>query len=294
MRFSLEQVRVLVAVADTGSFSAAARHLSKAQSAVSSAIANLEIDFDIQLFDRSRREPRLTQAGQALVDEGRALLNQAERMSAHAEGLSAGEEARLSFAIEESLMSRELEDLFALLAEKYPYLELELLTPSRADIATLVDEGRVDIGLSIANFGESASYSIRPFGTLKMIPVVAKAHKLAGKKLTSFDQLLHERQLMLTSRVSAIYPNEQLSQYRWLVESQFALLEMLNRGIGWGWVPSHFIEQFESYSELIQVELVNGEQPTVLPVDLLTRAGYSEGKCATWLLAELKALAYLS
>ncbi len=293
MQFSLEQIRVLISVADKGSFSAAARQLSKAQSAVSSAIANLEVDLNVTLFDRSRREPQLTQAGRAVVAQGRVLLNQAERIQANALGLSNGEEARLSLAIEETLISSQLEDLFVTLAKKFPFLELELLTPSRADIAKLVDEGRVDIGLSIANFGDTASYSIKPFGAIHMVPVVSRQHRLASIKVDNFDLLLNERQVMHTSRWGAIYPCEQLSQYRWLVESQFALLEMVKRGIGWAWTPKHFIECFDSYSDICEVEFIDNQQATTMPVDLLIRAGYNEGKCAAWLLKELKALPYL-
>ncbi|MGL4777328.1 MAG: LysR family transcriptional regulator, partial [Aeromonas veronii] len=76
---SLEQLRILLAAAETGSFSAAARKLGKAQSVVSSAIANLEIDLALTLFDRSGRYPQLTEAGARMVQEAGILLAQSER-----------------------------------------------------------------------------------------------------------------------------------------------------------------------------------------------------------------------
>ena len=63
---NIENFRAFVLAAELGSFSAAARQMGKAQSAVSSAIANLEVDADVQLFDRSSRNPVLTEAGAAL------------------------------------------------------------------------------------------------------------------------------------------------------------------------------------------------------------------------------------
>lgn len=57
---NLQQLETLLMVVNTGSFSAAARKLGKAQSAVSTAISDLEIDLDLQLFDRSGRYPVLT------------------------------------------------------------------------------------------------------------------------------------------------------------------------------------------------------------------------------------------
>lgn len=52
MSLSLEQLQAFVATVETGSFSAAARYLGKAQSAISTAVSNLEIDLDNSLFVR--------------------------------------------------------------------------------------------------------------------------------------------------------------------------------------------------------------------------------------------------
>jgi DNA-binding transcriptional LysR family regulator len=60
---SLDQLRVLVTIADTGSFSAAGRALGRAQSAISQIIASLEGAQGVSLFDRSGHRPRLTDIG---------------------------------------------------------------------------------------------------------------------------------------------------------------------------------------------------------------------------------------
>ena len=68
---TLDQLRVFVAAAETGSFSGAARRLKRAQSAVSHAVMSLEAALEIRLFDRGGRTPVLTEAGRAL-EIGRA------------------------------------------------------------------------------------------------------------------------------------------------------------------------------------------------------------------------------
>jgi DNA-binding transcriptional LysR family regulator len=66
MQWNLEQLRLFVSVAEQRSFSAVARKQRKAQSAVSSAIALLEEDLGVSLFERSSgRQPKLTEAGNA-------------------------------------------------------------------------------------------------------------------------------------------------------------------------------------------------------------------------------------
>ena len=68
---TLDQMRVLVAVAETGSFSAASRKLGRVQSAVSQAVRAMETTLGVTLFDRSTKTPTLTEAGAAIV-RGRA------------------------------------------------------------------------------------------------------------------------------------------------------------------------------------------------------------------------------
>ena len=64
---TLDQLRVLLAVVEQGSFSAAARILNRTQSVVSYTIANLETQLGLQLFARGRRNPVLTEAGRAVL-----------------------------------------------------------------------------------------------------------------------------------------------------------------------------------------------------------------------------------
>ena len=81
MEWSLDQLRQFVTAAECGSFSAAARKLGRAQSAVSTAIALFEIDLGVELFDRSRRNALLTDAGRLLRLEAAEVLRQAEELS---------------------------------------------------------------------------------------------------------------------------------------------------------------------------------------------------------------------
>ena len=69
MQWNLEQIRLFVGVAEGQSFSAVARRMNRAQSAVSNAIAMLETDLGVLLFERSSgRQPRLTAAGASLLE----------------------------------------------------------------------------------------------------------------------------------------------------------------------------------------------------------------------------------
>src|ERR1700716_1323446 len=96
---SLDQLRTFIAAADTGSFSAGARQLRRAQSVVSPTLANLESQLRVKLFDRSRRSPVLTKQGVALLAEARAVVGGMDLFKARAKGLSDGLEPELSIVV---------------------------------------------------------------------------------------------------------------------------------------------------------------------------------------------------
>ena len=94
---TLDQMRVLVAVADEGSFSAASRALGRVQSAISQSIQTLETTLGVSLFDRSYKTPRLTDAGRAIVDDARGADRRGGRAARsrpkHRRGCRAGADA---------------------------------------------------------------------------------------------------------------------------------------------------------------------------------------------------------
>src|SRR5712664_3086422 len=75
---SLDQLRVFIAAAEEGSFSAAGRRLRRAQSLVSQTVSDLEGQLNVKLFDRAKKYPRLTIAGQALLHEANAVVGRME------------------------------------------------------------------------------------------------------------------------------------------------------------------------------------------------------------------------
>jgi DNA-binding transcriptional LysR family regulator len=97
---SLDQIQVFLAVVDSGSFSAAARKLRRAQSAVTYAVQKLEDQFGLDMFDRSAYRPTLTEAGQALLPRARRIAGEVGAFRAQARGMAAGIEAEVSITVD--------------------------------------------------------------------------------------------------------------------------------------------------------------------------------------------------
>ena len=97
---SLDQLRAFIAAVDEGSFSAGARKLHRAQSAVSELVSNLEAQLGVTLFDRSERYPKLTAAGIQLVADARSVVANVDLLKARAKGISRGLESELSAVVD--------------------------------------------------------------------------------------------------------------------------------------------------------------------------------------------------
>lgn len=293
MKINLQQISAFVATAECGSFSAAARHLNRAQSAVSNAVANLEIDFDLILFDRSKREPRLTLDGQSLLPRAKQLLEQARILQGHAEALAQHEEGRLVLAIEESLMDNQMHLLFKRFEKTFPYLELELLFPVRHDVLDVVVKGRADIGLMLAIFSSPQDYKITAMGEIKQSAVVAPEHPLAIGDCT-FDDLRYHRQLLLDSRGIKSNTADQMSSQIWRVESLNSLLGLVKQGLGWAWAPKYLVAQNVADHKLVELAFNGEQQHHHLPVDMITGNHYIEGNAGRWLYKEWLKLSFLN
>lgn len=290
MKLSLESLQWLVVVAERGSFSAAARVLGKAQSAVSTAIANLEIDLGLTLFDRSGRLPRLTMAGERMVAEARALLAQQGQLQAVAAELAAGVEARLTLAIDDGSLLPWLAPVLEQLAGRYPSLELELLFPMMEDLDEMLLSGRAQLGVGYQGMTTPAALARFGLGQMAMPLVVAPGHPLAQMAAPTLADLGRYRQLLVTGRQPGVERERfRLSTTIWWAEGDLSVLELVKRGLGWGSVPAFLLTDALARGEVVR--LPDAALPAIpaLPIELLWPSARALGPAAQWLRQALQA-----
>jgi DNA-binding transcriptional LysR family regulator len=290
MKLSLESLQWLVVVAERGSFSAAARVLGKAQSAVSTAIANLEIDLGLTLFDRSGRLPRLTLAGERMVAEARALLAQQGQLQAVAAELAAGVEARLTLAIDDGSLLPWLAPVLEQLAGRYPSLELELLFPMMEDLDEMLLSGRAQLGVGYQGMTTPAALARFGLGQMAMPLVVAPGHPLAQMAAPALADLGRYRQLLVTGRQPGVERERfRLSTTIWWAEGDLSVLELVKRGLGWASVPAFLLTDALARGEVVR--LPDAALPAIpaLPIELLWPSARALGPAAQWLRQALQA-----
>ncbi|MDB6145757.1 MAG: LysR family transcriptional regulator [Pseudomonas sp.] len=282
MQWNLEQIRLFVSVAEQRSFSAVARDMKRAQSAVSSAIAMLETDLGVSLFERSSgRQPRLTEAGGALLEEARELLRQCERLDGRALALMRGQEACLRLAHDEAMPYQPVLDSLEALAERFPSVEVQLASGAQGDVARKLIERRADLGLLFNHEQMPEALERQVLGSVEMVTVCAVGHPLSSEKRVGRQQLGRHRQLLIAPQQSGYPGGEQISAQVWRADSFYVMAELLMRGLGWAWLPRHVV-QYPAYQNLM-VELTSDWTPPALVVEMVWRRDEPLGPAARWL-----------
>src|SRR5271163_1395733 len=144
---TLDQLRVFEVVAETGSFSAAARKLRRAQSAVSYAIGNLETQLGVALFERGRQRPVLTAAGSSLLGDARAVALKVDGLRARARGLQEGLETELALVVDVMFPMAVLVEALDAFRQLFPTVGVRLYVETLGAVAQAVLDGTCRIGI---------------------------------------------------------------------------------------------------------------------------------------------------
>lgn len=264
---NLQQLDILLAVVAAGSFSAAARKLGKVQSAVSTAISELEIDFNLQLFDRSGRYPKLTEAGARVVQQAQLVRQQCQQLTELAADLAGGLETRLRLAVDDEGQLPWLAPVLAELSAKFPKLELQVLFPLLEDLTQMLERGDADLGICFQPQQLPEPFLRWPLQQLQFAAAVSAAHPLAALAEVTTADLQQHRQLMVTGRGESMEKQRgRLSSQVWWLEGDIAVLALVEQHLGWAWLPLHVLQPAMLQGK-IKLLPINSE-PAQLPLQL--------------------------
>nr|WP_087573499.1 LysR family transcriptional regulator [Sphingomonas sp. CDS-1] len=290
---TLDQMRTLIAAADEGSFSAAARRLGRAQSVVSQTISGLEGQLKVMLFERTGRFPILTEAGATLVGEARMVLRQADRFKARARDLAGGLEPELSIALDVMFPIEVFTSAVAEFEVTFPDTPLRVYVESLGAVIQPVLDGRCSFAISGTLPLFSAELSLERLLAVRLALVAAPTHPLAGQeKPLSREQLAEHVQLVLTDR-SSLSEGKQfgvIAQKTWRLADLGAKHAFLIGRLGWGSMPLPMIREDLATGRLVELNVnadvwPDGDQMTMFA---LHRQDCLPGPAGRWLIERLR------
>jgi DNA-binding transcriptional LysR family regulator len=188
MKLTLRQIQVFAAVAQTENVSRAAGQLAMSQSAASSALVELERQFDCPLFDRIGKSLRLNATGRGLLPLAEDLLGRAAEIESV---LSGGQLGPLSVGATMSIGNYLATLIVADYLQQHPASQIDLKVANTRHILDGVLHCEIDIGL-IEGESSDPDLLLEPWLTDELVVFCAPQHPLAASGRATTEQLRRE------------------------------------------------------------------------------------------------------
>jgi DNA-binding transcriptional LysR family regulator len=250
---TLDQLEVVLTIIETGSFRSAAEHLHRSQPALSASIKNLEVEFDIQIFDRSEYRPKLTDAGSVFVNSAKKTLEASAHTIKVAKELGLKkQETKIKVSVD-PLASIEAIELIAHECSR-PEVPVVLILDRTVlqGSHTLVLEGKVDLALAPCAHDENR---IEKILIEKVTLVGAVSRKLLQEKRKPDEAFLKKNPQIFVYNKDAdqqapdpIYDGGRPKIY---VPDHPTKLNLIRNGLGWGRISQ---AEFEQEKGLIAID----------------------------------------
>jgi DNA-binding transcriptional LysR family regulator len=288
---SPEALQMMVTIARTGSFAAAARELGKVPSALTYSVRQLEDALDVLLFDRRSRQARLTAAGEELLREGQLLLQQMNAVANRVQRVASGWEAELTVAVDKAIAPHAVFDLIEAFYSLKPPTRLRMRSEVMAGTWEALASGQADLAIGVAaDRASNADVRLEPIGEYPFILTVAPHHALAKEAEPLSTATLAQHRIIavadtareLAPMTVGILPGQDVLT----LPSMAAKLEAQLRGIGCGFLPEPMVRAHIASGRLVHKQ-VEGPPRISRPHYAWRQGNGQPGMALTWWLHQL-------
>ena len=255
---TLDQLKVFVAVAETGSFAAAARKLGRATSAVSYSISNLELQLGMSLLDRGpTRRAVITEAGLTILCEARVVSDSVQELRSKATGLLGGLEAEVSLVVDALFPCERLMDALVAFQLRYPNVRLKLEVQPLGAVPQLILDRRATLGITGPIASGIKELRQINLGTVEMVPVAAPDHPLLRKPIIGAGAGTDHLQIVLSDRSELSRGRDfQVTGIRtWRIADIGAKHALILSGLGWGNMPEPLVAEDLRIGRLVRLNM---------------------------------------
>lgn len=279
---NIQHLKAFVQAAHLGSISAAAREMGKRQSQVSQWIADLEVDFGVELFVRTGNSTRLSEAGEILLPRAIHTVSQAEKLTACASALARDEPMILRLGIDNYIPQSCLSSALLEVLETQT-INLELYSDDRDVLLEQLYSGELDAALlsesSVLHYSDSQYCRL---GSYCDVLVVGNTHPLARETPVSADQLSEQRELIWTREAISSEAEAGYSPSYAAFSEIATLVNLLKSGVGFAFLPIDMIKNELDSRQLLVLQTDFEQTEMIRRVELIWQQGLElteQGKC---------------
>jgi DNA-binding transcriptional LysR family regulator len=191
----LQAIRYFLAVADEGSFRRAAERVGVSQPAVSQAIAQLEGELDVRLFDRASRRVSLTPDGRQFLEPARRALAEFEGLRGHLDRSRGIVRGRLEIGTTDVASIYVLPKVYREFRGRYPDVELSVRVEGTESLLRQLREGAIEVAIISLSVAERLAklpgpgFVSKPLFREELLFLLASGHPLAGRRTVTLRDL---------------------------------------------------------------------------------------------------------
>lgn len=290
-----DTLAVVQAVAQHGSFAAAARDLGLVPSAVTYRVRQLEDALDVLLFDRSSRQAKLTAAGNELLCAAQQLLQDIDAMANRVRRVATGWEVEFTVAVDSALSCSTVMELAEAFYALQPTTRLRIRDEVLAGTLESVVTGRADLALGVVlEPGTTAGIQSHDLGELPFVFCVAPQHPLASLPEPLGDEVLIRHRAVAVAdsaqqRGAALTRSLLAGQDVLTVGTMGAKLDAQLRGLGGGFLPEPIARPYLASGRLVRRDIQRGSRRAIRMSYAWRNAGnLGPGRALQWWLDQLE------
>jgi DNA-binding transcriptional LysR family regulator len=253
--FTLDQLRILKAIASEGSFKRAADSLYVSQPAVSLQVQNLEKQLNVPLFDRGGRRAQLTEAGYLLLNYGEKIIALCQETCRAIEDLQNLQGGTLIVGASQTTGTYLLPRMIGMFRQKYPDVTVQLQVHSTRRTSWAVANGQVDLAIIGGEVPSELQevLTILPYAEDELALIVPVFHPLAKVETIQKEDLYKLQFIALDSQstirkvIDRVLSSYEIDTKRFKVEMELNSIEAIKNavqsGLGAAFVSTTAIEK---------------------------------------------------
>lgn len=254
----LQQMRYVIAVAETNSFTRAAERCLVVQSALSHQIARLERELGARLFERTSRRVRLTPAGAAFLPAARQCLDAAERAAAEVAAAVGEVRGRLAVGLIPTVAAVDIPEALRDFRRRHPHVRISLRVGASEELVEKVEQGAIDVAfLGLPTTARPRGVVAHELARDRHVAVVALDHPLAGERSIDLRTLSAEVFVDLPAGTAGRLQSDQAFTAAGLdrdvafeVTSADYIARLVRPGLAIAMLPSTYVPQLEGVTTI--------------------------------------------
>lgn len=242
-------LQAFIKVAESGSFSIAARQLFLTQPAISKRIKQLEQQFGSTLVDRRGKRLQLTQTGRSLLPRAREIINNIQSAKQQIADMEGNPMGSVSMATSHHIGLHRLPPILRAYTFQYPDVDLDLNFMDSEKACQLIEKNNLDIAVVTLPFEKSSKLLFTPVWNDQLVIVCSIQHPLCSRKNPSLVDLIKHPAVLpshgtFTRDAIELALSDVITELKITLETNYleTIKMMVSVGLGWSILPQSMLD----------------------------------------------------